>query len=108
MNPSFNYSQGVPGLSQGRPASMIGAANLIDAADGEFAEPALGITFRGRYAVVSFDETGTCSALYLGEGSKLSLQGYTLSSASAPTTLTLPTGKRVTSQLPDGTTSATL
>lgn len=33
MNPHFNYSQGVPGLSAGRPAGMIEAGGLIDAAD---------------------------------------------------------------------------
>ncbi|MDP3069503.1 MAG: alginate lyase family protein [Opitutaceae bacterium] len=33
MNPHFNYSQGVPGLSEGRPAGMIEAGGLIDAAD---------------------------------------------------------------------------
>ncbi|MBL9185902.1 MAG: alginate lyase family protein [Opitutaceae bacterium] len=33
MNPHFNYSQGVPGLSEGRPAGLIEAGGLIDAAD---------------------------------------------------------------------------
>jgi hypothetical protein len=33
MNPNFNYSQGVPGLSDGRPAGMIEAGGLIAAAD---------------------------------------------------------------------------
>ena len=33
MNPHFNYSQGVPGVSEGRPAGMIEAGGLVDAAD---------------------------------------------------------------------------
>jgi len=33
MNPHFNYSQGVPGSSEGRPAGMIEAGGLVDAAD---------------------------------------------------------------------------
>lgn len=33
MNPHFNYSQGVPGSSEGRPAGMIEAGGLADATD---------------------------------------------------------------------------
>lgn len=33
MNPHFNYSQGVPGSSEGRPAGMIEAGGVVDAAD---------------------------------------------------------------------------
>ena len=33
MNPHFNYAQGVPGLSEGRPAGMIEAGGLVSAAD---------------------------------------------------------------------------
>ena len=33
MNPHFNYAQGVPGSSEGRPAGMIEAGGLIEAAD---------------------------------------------------------------------------
>lgn len=33
MNPHFNYAQGIPGRSVGRPAGMIEAGGLVDAAD---------------------------------------------------------------------------
>lgn len=33
MNPHFNYAQGVPGTTPGRPAGMIEAGGLVDAAD---------------------------------------------------------------------------
>ena len=46
-----------------------------------FEDAALGLSFRGRYAVIRIDENGKPTALYLGDGSKLSFQGVTLSSA---------------------------
>ncbi|MSU53895.1 MAG: hypothetical protein EXS41_10990 [Opitutaceae bacterium] len=89
-------------------------------ADGEFADPAIGVTFRGRYAVITLDQNGTCSALYFGEGSKLTYDGLTLASVSGANTaasaeisantatltastaaeLTLPGGKRIRSLTP--------
>jgi hypothetical protein len=88
--------------------------------DAEFSDLTLGLTFRGRYAVVTLDENGACSALYVGEGRNLSFQGITLSTvsgvatnaaaefngesvtltANAPSGLTLPDGKRFPSATP--------
>lgn len=47
-----------------------------------FEDAGLGLSFRGRYAVVGIDEHGTCTSLYVGEGSRLSCKGTTLASSS--------------------------
>ncbi len=86
-------------------------------ATGVFADEKLGIEFRGRYAVISVNESGECTSLYLGEGSRLRFQNYDLKAldgattaasaeingataivtANAPAELTLPGGGRVVS-----------
>ncbi|MEO7413884.1 MAG: hypothetical protein ABIZ81_11050 [Opitutaceae bacterium] len=49
-------------------------------------DAALGVTFTGRYAVVTLNERDECTALYLGEGSSLTYRGTKLRSVSgAPT-----------------------
>ena len=84
-------------------------------ADGEFSDSDLGLTFRGRYAVVSFDERERLISLYLGEGTSLRFRGHELSAAQAafadcgpnpsvtaigPGTLTLPDGRRFDARSP--------
>jgi hypothetical protein len=84
-------------------------------ADGEFSDPDLGLTFRGRYAVVSLDEHDRLSSLYIGEGTSLRFRGHELSTAKAafadcgptpqvtavgPGTLTLPDGRRLVARSP--------
>ncbi len=84
-------------------------------ADGEFSDPDLGLTFRGRYAVVSLDERDLLTSLYLGEGTSLRFRGHQLSAAKAafadcgpnpyvtavgPGTLTLPDGRRLAARSP--------
>jgi len=81
---------------------------------------ALGISFRGRYAVITVNEHGACTAFYLGEGERLRFQGYDLHAsavtttaasatiagdtavvtANAPTELTLPAGRLIKSETP--------
>jgi len=36
-----------------------------------YEEPSLGLKFQGRYAVVTLDEAGRCSSIYVGDGSTL-------------------------------------
>ena len=43
-------------------------------ADGGFTDHALGITFRGRYAVITLNDRDECTSLYLGDGSQLRYQ----------------------------------
>jgi hypothetical protein len=84
-------------------------------ADGEFSDSDLGLTFRGRYAVVSLDEHDRLTSLYLGEGTSLRFRGHELSTAKAafadcgpnpyvtavgPSTLTLPDGRRLDARSP--------
>ncbi len=84
--------------------------------DSVFEDVKLGITFTGRYAVISVNDRDECTALYLGEGSRLRFQGYDLHAvaagataafaeisgdtatvtALAPIELTLTSGRRVT------------
>ncbi|PAW73681.1 MAG: hypothetical protein B9S26_05930 [Opitutia bacterium Tous-C4FEB] len=79
-------------------------------ADGEFSDSDLGLTFRGRYAVVSLDDRDRLTSLYIGEGTSLRFRGHELSTAQAafadcgpnpsltavgPGTLTLPDGRRL-------------
>ncbi len=86
---------------------------------GAFTDPALGLSFRGRYAVVTLNQRDECTSLYLGDGSQLSFKGLDLVSSSgratsasaelhsasptlraaSPCTLTLPAGKKISSQL---------
>jgi hypothetical protein len=54
----------------------------LPAADSEFADAALGLTFRGRYAVVTLDDRDAPTSLYLGEGTHLRFQAFNLSSDS--------------------------
>ncbi len=87
---------------------------------GQFEDPALGVAFRGRYAVVHLDAKGACTALYLGDGTQLSFKGLQLLStsgqatsasaeltgmtptllASSPCELTLPDGRKTPSRPP--------
>ncbi len=65
--------------------STVGGANLVQYvlsnpnADGVYEDPATGLYFKGRYAVVTDKGDGTGS-LYLGEGSKLAFRGNSVSS----------------------------
>ncbi len=91
---------------------------VLPAADSTLEDPALGLSFRGRYAVVTLDERGTCTALYLGEGSRLRCQGVEFTSAgaasaaaaeingdaatltsNAPAELRLPSGRRIAARI---------
>jgi len=84
---------------------------------GVFEDAALGISFRGRYAVISVDDGGKCTALYLGEGSQLRYQGLEIKAAAnvgaytevssaqptltahAPAELILPSGRHVIARI---------
>lgn len=90
---------------------------VLPAATSVFEDPKLGIALRGRYAVIHLNERGECTALYLGEGSRLAFKGLEIASldgagtaanaeikgdgvtftANAPAQLTLPDGKRMLS-----------
>jgi hypothetical protein len=84
----------------------------LPAADSEFADATLGLTFRGRYAVISLNDRAECTSLYLGEGTHLRFKAFDLSSNSgariaAFVDLTAPaplfTGPATASlKLPDG------
>jgi hypothetical protein len=50
--------------------------------EGVFDDEALGVRFHGRYGVVSLNEDGVCTALYLGEGSELRFGPLVLTSVS--------------------------
>jgi len=85
-----------------------------------FEDAKLGISFRGRYAVITVNASGACTSLYLGEGSRLRFQNYNLTSAAdartaasaelsgptatlfanSPVELTLPGGQRIASAFP--------
>jgi len=82
-----------------------------------FEDAKLGISFHGRYAVVTVNARGECASLYLGEGGRLRFQGYDLHALSERATaasaeiygdtakvtavasaeLTLPGGRRIAS-----------
>ena len=82
-----------------------------------FEDAKLGISFRGRYAVITVNTSGECTSLYLGEGSQLRFRDYDLHglgevvtaasaeinvdtatvTAVASAELTLPGGRRVAS-----------
>jgi hypothetical protein len=47
-----------------------------------YEDPALGISFQGRYAVISLNEKNECTSLYLGEGTRLRFQQYALNTLS--------------------------
>lgn len=55
-------------------------------ATGVFEDVKLGISFRGRYAVISVNDRDECTAIYLGEGSRLAFKGIELSSVSGGNT----------------------
>ena len=81
-----------------------------------FEDPRLGISFRGRYAVITLNERDDCAGLYLGEGNRIRFRGYDLSfragatasaaaewegdrptlTAASPAELVLPGGRRIT------------
>ena len=83
-------------------------------------DKSLGLSFRGRYAVVTLNERSECTSLYLGEGSALSYRGTILRAVSdttiaasaeidgakstvtaiAAAELTLPEGRRAVSTKP--------
>ena len=85
-------------------------------ADAEFSDPALGLTFRGRYAVITLEGRDTVASLYVGEGTSLRFRGHVLTTpaaayadfagaspsltASPPSTVVLPDGRRLLSQRP--------
>ncbi len=64
-----------------------------------FEDAALGLSFRGRYAVITLDERGECTGLYLGEGSHLQLKGYELASAPGASAAAFPGIERASFQL---------
>jgi len=86
-------------------------------ADSVYENAALGISFRGRYAVITVNASGAGTSLYLGEGERLRFQDYDLHglaegsiaasaeiagntatvTAVASAELTLPGGRRVAS-----------
>ena len=93
---------------------------VLPSADGVFEDTALGIFFRGRYAVIGLDDHDECTSLYAGEGTRLAYKGIELVSASGAVTasfaqlagstttltatssalLTLPDGRRFKSRAP--------
>lgn len=93
---------------------------VLPDAGGTFEDAALGLSFRGRYAVATVGEHGECLSLYLGDGSTLIYRGTTLRSvsgaptaasaeldgaaprvtASAAAELTLPDGRRLSARRP--------
>lgn len=88
----------------------------LPAADNEFADPALGLAFRGRYAVVTLDHRDAVASLYVGEGTSLRFRGHRLTTpaaayadfrggspsltASSPSTVALPDGRHLPSRHP--------
>ncbi len=52
-------------------------------ADSVFEDATLGLSFRGRYAVVTTDEAGECTSLYIGEGARLRYRNRELSAQPA-------------------------
>jgi hypothetical protein len=57
---------------------------LVNAdADGEFTDAALGLVFRGRYAVVNLDDRGNLASVYIGDGTTLRFRQYELTAARA-------------------------
>ena len=81
----------------------------------EFADSALGLSFRGRFAVITLDERDVLASLYIGDGFTLMFRGYELSTqnaayadcsttpnltAVAPSTLRLPDGRSLHSHTP--------
>ena len=44
---------------------------VLPSADSVYEDAALDVSFRGRYAVVTLDDHGACTSLYLGEGTRL-------------------------------------
>jgi hypothetical protein len=68
----------------GRPSTQY--VLVLPTATSVYDDASLGLSFRGRYAVITVDGAGACTSLYLGEGSKLSYRGLTLSSTTGATT----------------------
>jgi hypothetical protein len=81
-------------------------------ADSVYENPALGLSFQGRYAVVTLDDRDAPVSLYVGEGTRLRFRGHELTAtnaafadlgaepvltASAPAELTFPAGRRIRS-----------
>ena len=93
---------------------------VLASADSVFEDVALGLSFRGRYAVITLDDRATCTSLYIGEGMRLGFKGIELVAASGkataasarftattttltavtPASLLLPDGRRFNSQPP--------
>jgi hypothetical protein len=93
---------------------------LSGAAD-VFEDPRLGISFRGRYAVITLNDRDECTGVYLGEGSQLRFRGCALAAragtttsaaaeldgasptltATAPAEIVLPGGRRLTAGVGD-------
>ena len=71
--------------------SVVGGRNVVQyvfshpTATGAYSNPALGLDFEGRFAIASDHGDGSGS-LYLGEGSRLTFQGYTLRSPTSGST----------------------
>ena len=93
---------------------------VLPAADSVFEDVPLGLSFRGRYAVITLDDRDACTSLYLGEGVRLGFKGIELVATSekataasarfdgtatltavSPASLLLPDGRRITSRPPD-------
>lgn len=89
---------------------------VLPTADSTYADVTLELNFRGRYAVVTLDESDAVTSLYLSEGTSLHSRGHTLTTQGAahadvggstpvltapvPAQLTLPDGRRVESRAP--------
>jgi hypothetical protein len=71
--------------------SVVSGRNVVQyvfsqpTATGSYSDTALGLAFQGRYAVATDNGDGSGS-LYLGDGSSLTLRGYTVRSTSAGNT----------------------
>ncbi|MDP3069509.1 MAG: heparinase II/III family protein [Opitutaceae bacterium] len=87
----------------------------LPTADSEFSDATLGLTFRGRYAVVTLGENQAPASLYVGDGTRLGFHGHVitahtaayadfggakpaLTAPGASATLTLPDGRRLSSR----------
>ena len=65
---------------------------VLPTATSTYEDPALGLSFTGRYAVVTLDAQDRCTALYLGEGAQLRFRDRVLAAASSSAYATFPVG----------------
>ncbi len=77
----------------------------LPAADSEFSDAALGLSFRGRYAVITLDDRDILASVYIGDGVTLRFRGYELATAGAAFVDLTVTPPRVVSLRPSRLTS---